>query len=99
MAKLISVAEQETIIVIDRASDTARLYTSDSRFMNRFNRLYADKEIKQYKQNGETVAKEFEVDKRYITFRSALPKRRHVSDEEKQILIERLTGTKKYVNV
>ena len=99
MAKLLSLAEQETVIIIDRASDTARLYTSDTRFLNRFNRLYADKETKQYKQDGEVVAREFEVDKRYITFRSALPKRRQVSDEEKKVLLERLAGTNNAVRV
>jgi hypothetical protein len=99
MAKLLSLAEQETVIVIDRASDTARLYTSDTRFLNRFKRLYADKETKQYKQDGEVVAREFEVDKRYITFRSALPKRRQVSDEEKKVLLERLAGANKAVRV
>lgn len=97
MAKLLSVNEQETVIVINRTSDTARLYTSDTRYLNRFARLYADKEIKQYQNDGEVVAKEFEVDKRYITFRSALPKRRTVSDEEKKILRERLVGAKKSV--
>lgn len=99
MAKLLSIAEQETVIVIDRTSDTARLYTSDTRFLNRFNRLYADKETKQYKQDGETIAKEYEVDKRYITFRSALPKRRQVSDDEKKVLLERLAGANKAVRV
>ena len=99
MAKLLSLAEQETVIIIDRASDTARLYTSDTRFLNRFNRLYADKETKQYKQDGEVVAREFEVDKRYITFRSALPKRRQVSDKEKKVLLERLAGTNNAVRV
>lgn len=97
MAKLLSVNEQETVIVINRTSDTARLYTSDTRYLNRFSRLYADKEVKQYRNDGAVVAKEYEVDKRYITFRSALPKRRIVSDEEKKILRERLAGAKKSV--
>ncbi len=90
MAKFLQVEEQETIIIIDRNSDTARLYSSDTRFRNRFRKLYSDKQVKTYKQDGETIAEEYEVDKRLITFRSAVPKARVLSEEEKQELRERL---------
>jgi hypothetical protein len=90
MAKLLQAEEQETIIIIDRNSDTAKLYSSDTRFRNRFRKLYGDRQVKTYSQNGEVVAEEFEVDKRLITFRSAVPKRRELTEEEKAELRERL---------
>jgi hypothetical protein len=90
MAKLLQAEEQETIIIIDRNSDTAKLYSSDTRFRNRFRKLYGDRQVKTYSQNGEVVAEEFEVDKRLITFRSAVPKRRELSEEEKAELRGRL---------
>lgn len=90
MAKLLQAEEQETIIIIDRNSDTAKLYSSDTRFRNRFRKLYGDRQVKTYSQNGEVVAEEYEVDKRLVTFRSAVPKRRELTEEEKAELRERL---------
>jgi hypothetical protein len=90
MAKLLQAEEQETIIIIDRNSDTAKLYSSDTRFRNRFRKLYGDRQVKTYSQNGEVVAEEYEVDKRLVTFRSAVPKRRELTEEEKTELRERL---------
>ena len=90
MAKFLQVDEQETIILIDRNSNTAKVYSSDTRYRNRFRKLYSDKQVKTYQQDGEVIAEEYEIDKRLITFRSAVPKRRQLSEEEKAALRSRL---------
>ena len=90
MAKFLQVDEQETIILIDRNSNTAKVYSSDTRYRNRFKKLYSDKQVKTYQQDGEIIAEEYEIDKRLITFRSSVPKRRQLSEEEKAELRSRL---------
>ncbi len=90
MAKVLGIEEQETVIVISRNSGTATLYSSDTRMRNRFRRLYADKLTKEFKQDGEVIAEEYEVDRRLVTFRKAVPKRRELTEEEKQELRDRL---------
>ena len=90
MAKVLGIEEQETVIIISRNSGTATLYSSDTRTRNRFRRLYADKLTKEFKQDGEVIAEEYEVDRRLVTFRKAVPKRRELTEEEKQELRDRL---------
>lgn len=90
MAKVIGIDEQETVIILSRVSGLATIYSSDTKVRNRLRKLYSNKLKKQYEQDGETVAEEYEVDKRLITFRSTLPRHRELSEEEKQKLRERL---------
>jgi hypothetical protein len=90
MAKFLQVDNQETVILIDRTSNTAKVYSSDTRYRNRFRKLYSDKQVKTYQQDGEVIAEEYEIDKRLITFRSAVPKRRQLTEQERAELRARL---------
>lgn len=67
------IEEQETIISINRAEDTARIYTSDDLYRTRLKRLYGDKLVKVYRRGCDPVAEEYEIDKRLISFRRVLP--------------------------
>ena len=95
MAKIIGIDEEETVIVMSRTSGEATVYSSDTKVRNRLKKLYSDKLTKEFKQDGEAVAEEYSIDKRFITFRKALPKRRELSEEEKAELRERLERMRK----
>jgi hypothetical protein len=86
----LQVDNRETVILIDRTSNTAKVYSSDTRYRNRFRKLYSDKQVKTYQQDGEVIAEEYEIDKRLITFRSAVPKRRQLTEQERAELRARL---------
>lgn len=90
MAKFLPLEEQETVIQIDRNSNIAKVYTSDTRYRNRFNKLFPDKKVKEHKMEGEVIAEEYELDIRLITFRSAVPKRRQLTEQERAELRARL---------
>lgn len=88
--KAISIDEQETVIQISRSDDKCRVYSSDTRMRNRLSKLYADKLARVYRQDGEPVAEEYEIDRRLLSFRKMLPKRREISEDERQELRERM---------
>lgn len=64
----ISCEEQETVIQISRNESTCNIYTSDITMMTRLDKLY--RVIKEYRYDGEVVAKIYETDKRMMSFRT-----------------------------
>ena len=51
--------EQETVICIDRETRAARIYTSDTRFINKLDKLYERKRV--HRNEDGITAVEYEV--------------------------------------
>lgn len=83
----ISLNEQETVITIDRETGIASIYTTDTRYMNKLDKIYERKNVR--RNNGKIVALEFEVPAQMITFRSKARKST-LTDEQKQAASERM---------
>ena len=81
-----STIEQETVITIDRETRCARIYTSDTRFINKLDKLYERKKV--HRNADGITAVEYEVPEKYISFRSGIPKRVY-TDEQRRALSER----------
>ena len=64
--------EQETVICIDRETRAARIYTSDTRFINKLDKLYERKRV--HRNEDGITAVEYEVPEKYISFRSTARK-------------------------
>ena len=79
--------EQETVICIDRETRAARIYTSDTRFINKLDKLYERKKV-HCNEDGITAV-EYEVAEKLISFRSGVVKR-NLTDEQRQQIGERL---------
>lgn len=79
--------EQETVICIDRETRAARIYTSDTRFINKLDKLYERKRI--HRNEDGVTAVEYEVAEKLISFRSGLSKRVY-TDEERAARSERM---------
>ena len=90
--------EQETIINISRTNGIASIYTSDTRYMTKLDRLVKNnpdewKCTSHDTQEGDVVAKYYECPVKYISFRSKSVKR-ELTKEQRQILAERLRRVK-----
>lgn len=86
--------EQETIINISRTNDIASIYTSDTRYMTKLDRLVKNnpdewKCTGQEKQEEDVVAKYYECPAKYTSFRSRTVKR-ELTEEQKEVLRERM---------
>lgn len=79
--------EQETVICIDRETRAARIYTSDTRFVNKLDKLYERKRV--HRNEDGITAVEYEVAEKLISFRSGLSKRVY-TDEERAARSERM---------
>ena len=79
--------EQETVICIDRETRAARIYTSDTRFINKLDKLYERKRV--HRNEDGITAVEYEVPEKYISFRSGVIKL-NLTEEEKRIRSERM---------
>lgn len=79
--------EQETVICIDRETRAARIYTSDTRFINKLDKLYERKRV--HRNEDGITAVEYEVAEKLISFRSGLSKRVY-TDEERAARSERM---------
>ena len=79
--------EQETVICIDRETRAARIYTSDTRFINKLDKLYERKRV--HRNEDGVTAVEYEVAEKLISFRSGVVKR-NLTDEQRQQIGERL---------
>lgn len=90
MAVNLSLDEQETHINMCRADKTCSIYTSDTKMRNRLNKLYPDKLVRTFKQDGEIVAEEYCVDMRLVTFKSKLPEPHPLTEEQRQERRERM---------
>lgn len=94
--------EQETIIRIDRLSNTAEIYTSDSRHMNKFDKLVEKnpdewKFVKQDTCDGDVTGKFYRCPVKYVSFRSKIVKR-ELTEEQKEEVRERLKRAREHAN-
>ena len=79
--------EQETVICIDRETRAARIYTSDTRFISKLDKLYERKRV--HRNEDGITAVEYEVAEKLISFRSGIVKK-NLTDEQRQQIGERL---------
>lgn len=79
--------EQETVICIDRETRAARIYTSDTRFINKLDKLYERKRV--HRNEDGITAVEYEVAEKLISFRKGIV-RQQLTDEQKHIRSERM---------
>ena len=81
------ISEQETVITIDRETREARIYTSDTRTINKLDKLYERRRV--HRNADGITAVEYEVPEKYISFRSTIPKRT-LTDEQRAAQSERM---------
>lgn len=87
----LSSEEQETVISWDRVDRTARIYTTDRRYIGKLDKMY---ERKQIHRNADGItAVEYEVPEKLISFRSGIVKK-NLTDEQKA----KLSGQMKKMN-
>ncbi len=79
-------AEQETVITIDRETRRARIYTSDTRYINKLDKRY--ERVRVHRNADGITAVEYEVPEKLVSFRSGVTTRVY-TDEERRILSER----------
>lgn len=79
-------AEQETVITIDRETRCARIYTSDTRYINKLDKRY--ERVRVHRNADGITAVEYEVPEKLVSFRSGVTTRVY-TDEERRILSER----------
>ena len=93
-----SLAEQETIIRIDRLSDTAEIYTSDSRYMTKFDKLVKNSPewefVRQDTCEGDVCGKLYRCPVNLISFRSKTIKQ-DLTDEQRAAIAERFRRNRK----
>lgn len=66
----LTLPEQETVITWDRTDDTMNVYTADPYLMARLDKLpNIYKRVKSYTNGGETVAADYQTEKRFCTLR------------------------------
>lgn len=85
----IPVNEQETVIVIDRETRRATVYTTDTRYMNKLDKLYERKSARM--NGGKIAALEYEVDEKLLSFRRKITKQ-NLTDEQREAIRQRLHG-------
>lgn len=83
----LSYVEQETVITIDRETRRACIYTSDTRFINKLDKLYERKKV--HRNADGITAVEYEVPEKYISFRSKITKPNY-TEEQRAALSERM---------
>ena len=84
--------EQETVICIDRETRAARIYTSDTRFINKLDKLYERKRV--HRNEAGITAVEYEVAEKLISFRRGVVKL-NLTEEEKRERAARLQKRRK----
>lgn len=84
--------EQETVICIDRETRAARIYTSDTRFINKLDKLYERKRV--HRNEDGVTAVEYEVAEKLISFRRGVVKL-NLTEEEKRERAARLQKRRK----
>ena len=83
--------EQETVICIGRDDKKARVYTSDTRWMTKMDKVAARQKI--HKQGRAITAVEYVVPEKYV--KMAIPRKRNLSTEQKTKLAEQLKKARK----
>ena len=84
--------EQETVICIDRETRAARIYTSDTRFIKKLDKLYERKRV--HRNEDGITAVEYEVAEKLISFRRGVVKL-NLTEEEKRERAARLQKRRK----
>ena len=79
-------AEQECVITIDRDTRCARIYASDTRYINKLDKIY--KRVRIHQNCDGVTAVEYEVPEKLISFRSKISKP-NFSEEHRRALAER----------
>lgn len=80
------VAEQECVVTIDRETHCARIYASDTRYINKLDKIY--KRVRIHQNCDGITAVEYEVPEKLISFRSKISKP-NFSEEHRKALAER----------
>lgn len=80
-------AEQECVITIDRETRRARIYASDTRYINKLDKRYD--RVRVHRNCDGITAVEYEVPEKLISFRSGIVKM-NLTDEQRRILSERI---------
>mgnify|MGYP000917822905 FL=1 len=78
--------EQECVITIDRDTRCARIYASDTRYINKLDKIY--KRVRIHQNCDGITAVEYEVPEKLISFRSGIVKRK-LTDKQRRVLSER----------
>lgn len=77
-------SEQETVIVIDRQTRKANIYSTDTRFINKLDKRY-ERTKEHYNEDG-ICAVEYEVPENLVSFRN----KRELTEEQKKAISERM---------
>ena len=87
----LSYKEQETVITFDRADRyKMNVYTADASLINRLDKYPESyKLLREFKSEGNVVAKYYEADRRLLTLRSKRATN-NMTEEQKQAARERL---------
>ena len=80
------VAEQECVVTVDRETYCARIYASDTRYINKLDKTY--KRVRIHQNCDGITAVEYEVPEKLISFRSKISKP-NFSEEHRKALAER----------
>ena len=83
--------EQETVICIGRDDKKARIYTCDSRWMQKLDKL-ADS-VKVHKNKRATVAKEYILPEKWV--KVTQPRKLNLSDKQKADMAKRAREARK----
>lgn len=86
------VAEQECVITIDRETRRARIYASDTRYINKLDKLY--ERVRVHRNCDGITAVEYELPEKLISFRSGVVKM-NLTDEQRRKIGERLNKRRK----
>ena len=85
-------AEQECVITIDRETHCARIYASDTRYINKLDKIY--KRVRIHQNCDGITAVEYEVPEKLISFRREVVKM-NLTDEQRRKIGERLNKRRK----
>ena len=80
-------AEQECVITIDRETRRATIYASDTRYINKLDKLY--ERVREHRNCDGITAVEYEVPEKLISFRSGIVKRT-LTEEQKKAFAEQM---------
>ena len=86
------VAEQECVVTIDRETHCARIYASDTRYINKLDKIY--KRVRIHQNCDGITAVEYEVPEKLISFRREVVKM-NLTDEQRRKIGERLNKRRK----
>ena len=83
--------EQETVICIGRDDKKARIYTSDTRWMTKLDKVAKRTEV--HRQSRAVVAVEYIVPEKWV--KVAQPRKRNLTEAQKAALSDRLQKARK----